>query len=70
MMVHPPSPRARTLADAIIREMLKEDEAHVINTVDRVVRRFVREKDYTSEEIEAAAQEVCRELGIPWKPLH
>jgi regulator of PEP synthase PpsR (kinase-PPPase family) len=70
MMDHPPRPRTRILADAIIREMLKEDKAHVVDTVDRVVRQFEREMNYTPEEIEAAAHEVCRDLGIPWKPPH
>jgi hypothetical protein len=66
---HPPRVR-RFLADVIIRDMLKRDKAHVIATVDRVVRQFERQMIFTPEEIESAAMDVCRGLGIPWKPLH
>jgi predicted RNA methylase len=66
MMVVPPGPIARALADAVITEMLKRDPDRVVRVVATVVEQFKNERRYCPEEIEAAAALVCRDLGIPW----
>jgi hypothetical protein len=47
--------------------MLKADPDQVVRTVALVVEEFKRQQRYSSEEIDAAVTQVCKDLGIPWR---
>jgi hypothetical protein len=56
---------AQTAAmDPVISEVLKEDPGEVIHALAEVVKRCQAEGRYTDEEIEAAAEQLCREFKI------
>jgi hypothetical protein len=50
--------------DPVISEALKEDPEEVIHALAEVVKRCKAEGHYTEEEIEAAAEQLCREFKI------
>jgi hypothetical protein len=50
--------------DLVISEALDEDPNEVARALAATVDRCKTEGRYTKEEIEAAAQQLCRELGI------
>ena len=51
-------------ADPVISDALKEDPKEVARALAALVDRCKAEGRYTDEEIEAAAEQLCRELGI------
>ena len=51
-------------ADPVISDALKEDPKAVARALAALVDRCKAEGRYTDEEIEAAAEQLCRELGI------
>jgi hypothetical protein len=51
-------------ADPVISEALDEDPKAVARALAALVDRCKAEGRYTDEEIEAAAEQLCRELGI------
>jgi len=56
---------AQTAAmDPLISEVLKEDPEEVVHALAEVVKRCKAEGRYTEEEIEAAAAQLRREIGI------
>ena len=58
---------SRPLAGAVmdvISEALDEDPKEVARALAAIVDRCEAEGGYTDEEIEAAAEQLCRELGI------
>ena len=58
-------PSDQSLAeDAIILEALERDPDHVIRVLTQIAERLKVDGRYTSEEVEAAAMYLCRELGI------
>ena len=59
--------RARALADRVITETLKRDPDRVVRAVTFAVEKLKCERAYGSEEIDAGAAQLCRELGILWK---
>jgi hypothetical protein len=58
--------------DPVISEALQEDPKEVARALDAIVDRCKAEGRYTEEQIEAAAQQLCRELGITreWLAIH
>ena len=59
-----PSAQILGAADPVISEALKEDPKEVARALTAIVDRCKADGRYTKEQIEAAAQELCRELGI------
>jgi hypothetical protein len=51
-------------ADPVISDALKEDPKGVARALTAIVDRCKADGGYTEEEIEAAAEQLCRELGI------
>jgi hypothetical protein len=51
-------------ADPVISEALDEDPKEVARALAAIVDRCNAESGCTEEEIEAAAEQLCRELGI------
>ena len=54
----------RTLVDSIIADVLEQDPDRVARAVARVIERLKSECRFSPQEIDAAAAQVCRELGI------
>jgi len=50
--------------DSVISEALEQDPEEVVHALAEVVNRCKAEGRYTKEEIEAAAAQLRRELGI------
>ena len=59
-----PSAQILDAADPVISEALKEDPRAVVRALTAIVDRCKADGGYTEEEIEAAAEQLCRELGI------
>ena len=59
-----PAAQILDAADPVISDALKEDPKGVARALTAIVDRCKTEGRYTKEEIEAAAQQLCRELGI------
>jgi len=59
-----PSAQILGAADPVISEALDEDPKEVARALAAVVDRCKADGGYTEEEIEAAAEQLCRELGI------
>ena len=59
-----PSAQIPDAADPVISDALKEDPKGVARALAALVDRCKAEGRYTDEEIEAAAEQLCRELGI------
>jgi len=55
----------RVAVDYVILEAVEEDPERVIRALAGVVDRCKAEGGYSAEEIDAAAAQLCRELGIP-----
>jgi hypothetical protein len=51
-------------ADPVISDALKEDPKEVARALAALVDRCKAEGRYAMEELEAAAEQLCRELGI------
>ena len=59
-----PSAQILDAADPVISEALKEDPKAVARALAALVDRCKAEGRYAMEEVEAAAEQLCRELGI------
>ena len=59
-----PSAQILDAADPVISDALKEDPKEVARALAALVDRCKADGRYTEEEIEAAAEQLCRELGI------
>ena len=57
-------PLAGAVVDLVISEALDEDPKEVARALAAIVDRCKAEGGYSEEEIEAAAEQLCRELGI------
>jgi hypothetical protein len=56
----------RSLVDSIIAHVLEQDPDRVAHAVATVLERLKSERRFSPQEIDAAAAQVCRELGIPF----
>ena len=54
----------RVVVDRVILEEVEEDAERVIRALADVVERCKAEGHYSADEIDAAAAQLCRELGI------
>ena len=54
----------RVAIDRVILEEVEEDAERVIRVLANVVERCKAEGRYSADDIEAAAAQLCRELGI------
>jgi hypothetical protein len=59
-----PSAQILDAADPVISDALKEDPKGVARALTAVVDRCKAEGRYAMEELDAAAEQLCRELGI------
>ena len=53
------------LEDAAVKAIAERDPDHVLRVLAELVQRLKTDGRYPAEEIEAAALQLCRELGIP-----
>jgi hypothetical protein len=54
----------RVAIDRVILEEMEEDAERVIRALANVVERCKAEGRYSADDIDAAAAQLCRELGI------
>jgi hypothetical protein len=54
----------RVVVDRVILEEVEEDAERVIRALADVVERCKAEGHYSADDIDAAAAQLCRELGI------
>jgi hypothetical protein len=57
----------RVAIDRVILEEMEEDAERVIRALANVVERCKAEARYSADDIDAAAAQLCRELGITRK---